>query len=73
MRIRRVVLQLQAMAEMGSDRGGMAASDRGGNGGFRPVTMAFSDRRRWSLQMRSDGGGLIGEGGSLIDDRWLDR
>ena len=23
--------------------------------------------------MRSDGGGLIGEGGSLIDDRWLDR
>ena len=68
MRIRQAVLQLQAVAKMGSNRGGMAASDRGGNGGFRPVTMAFSDRRRWSLQMRSDGGALIGEGGSLIDD-----
>ena len=41
--IRRAVLQFQALAEMGSDQGGMVALDRGGNGGFRPATMASSD------------------------------
>ena len=46
MRIRQAVLQLQAVTEMGLDQGGMAASDRGGNGCFRPATMVSSDRRR---------------------------
>ena len=43
----------------------MAASDRGGNGNIRPTMMASSDQQRWSLQKRSDGGGLIGEGGLI--------
>ncbi|KAK9994993.1 hypothetical protein SO802_024696 [Lithocarpus litseifolius] len=76
MRIRRVVLQLQAMVEMGSNRGGMAASDQGGNGSFRLVTMASSDQRQWSLQTRSDGSGLIGEAAVpliwVVGDRQLE-
>ncbi|KAK9994693.1 hypothetical protein SO802_024396 [Lithocarpus litseifolius] len=39
MRIRQVVLQLQAVVEMGLDRGGMATSEE--------VAMAASDWRRW--------------------------
>ena len=50
---------------MGLDRGGMATSNRGGNGSIKPTTMASSDQQRWSLQKRSDGGGLIGEGGLI--------
>ena len=50
---------------MGLDQGDMVALDRGGNGSIRPMTMASSDQQRWSLQKRSNGGGLIGEGGLI--------
>ena len=50
---------------MGLDQDDMAASDRGGNGSFRLTTMASSDQQRWSLQKRSDGSGLISEGGLI--------
>ena len=62
MRIRQVVLQLQVVVEMRSDRGGMAASDRGGNGGFKLTMMAASNQQQWSLQTRGNGSGLIGKG-----------
>ena len=62
MHIRQAVLQLQVVAKMGSDRGGMEASDQGGNGDFRPAMMVASDRQRCSLQTRCDGNGLIYEG-----------
>ena len=45
MHIRQAVLQLQVMAKMGSDRGGMAALDQGGNGDFSPAMMVASDRQ----------------------------
>ena len=45
MHIRQAVLQLQVVAKMGSDRGGMAATDQGGNGDFRPAMMVASDRQ----------------------------
>ena len=45
MHIRQAVLQLQVVAKMGSNRGGMAASDQGSNGDFRPAMMVASDRR----------------------------
>ena len=53
------------MVEMGLDQSDMATSDQGGNGSIRPTTMASSAQQRWSLQKRSDGGGLIGEGGLI--------
>ena len=45
--IKQVVLQLQAVAEMGLDRGGMQLQTE--------VAMAASDRRQWRLQLSSDG------------------
>ena len=47
---------------MRSDRGGTAASDRGGNGGFKLTMMAASNQQQWSLQTRGNGSGLIGKG-----------